>query len=180
MAVWKKNGERLWSGPGMDEGHEQQPSCCAIVPEVSAGYSNQTSKTHRQRAIPHLIAHGQQRSQDQPKREALVMAHKVAHVFQHKVLGAVKVGVAQKAHHLRGWWWWNAQWPATHKTISFIHKEIQYSKNTQQQKYSTIYTNKKTTKIHNNKSTSKVNTQVVSFASVIKSTPKLWSTPAHH
>ena len=47
-----------------------------------------------------LVAHIQQGAHCQPEGEALVVAHKVAHVLQEKVTRPVQVTVTQVGHHL--------------------------------------------------------------------------------
>jgi len=47
-----------------------------------------------------LVAHIQQGAHCQPEGEALVVAHKVAHVLQEEVAWPVQVTVTQVGHHL--------------------------------------------------------------------------------
>ncbi len=47
-----------------------------------------------------LVAHIQQGAHCQPEGEALVVAYKVAHIFQKEVAWPVQVTVAQVGHHL--------------------------------------------------------------------------------
>ena len=62
--------------------------------------------THHIQEVPrlgtlyHLVANVQQGPHSQSEGEALVMTHKVAHIFQQKVAGPVQVAEAQIRHHL--------------------------------------------------------------------------------
>lgn len=54
----------------------------------------------RRRGVCDLVAHVQQGAQGEAEGEALVVAHKVAHILQQEVARPVQVTVAQVRHHL--------------------------------------------------------------------------------
>ena len=77
------------SSGGMEE---QLPNVGVPSPHRTDGSSSLPST--------HLVAHLQQRAQGQAEREALVVAHEVAHVLQQEVAGAVELAVRQVRHDL--------------------------------------------------------------------------------